>query len=111
MSRSPAERITDILDAIDRCQGYRTHLDDPDRGIAEMASDAILRNVSIIGEAVNHLPAEVTQARPDIDWTAIVGMRHVLVHQYFGIDPSIVVDVVDADLIPLAQALRNMDTA
>jgi hypothetical protein len=46
VSRSPAERITDILDAIDRCQGYLTHLDDPDSGIAEMASDAILRNVA-----------------------------------------------------------------
>lgn len=72
-----------------------------------MAFDAVLRNIAVIGEAVNHLPADVTGAHPEIDWTAIVGMRHILVHQYFAIDPAILTDVMDQDLVPLARALSE----
>ena len=46
-----------------------------------MAFDAALRNISVIGEAANHLPAEITTAHPEIDWPAIIGMRNILVHQ------------------------------
>ena len=38
-----------------------------------MAFDAALRNIAVIGEAANHLSAEVTDAHPDIDWPAIIG--------------------------------------
>ena len=72
-----------------------------------MAEDAIERNLQIIGEAVNHLPAEITDAHPEIGWPQIRGFRNILVHQYFGVDVDVVRDVVDAHLPPLAEALRN----
>lgn len=51
MSRDPARRIEDVLEAVERCQRYVQALDDgADR---EMAEDAIERNLQIIGEAVN----------------------------------------------------------
>lgn len=53
-----------------------------------MAEDAIERNLQIIGEAANHLPAEVADAHPEIAWPQIRGFRNILVHQYFGIDSS-----------------------
>lgn len=49
-----------------------------------MAEDAIERNVQIIGEATNHLPAEITDAHPEIGWPQIRGFRDILIHQYFG---------------------------
>lgn len=46
-----------------------------------MAADAVERNLQIIGEAVARLPATVTDARPEIGWPAIRGMRKILVHK------------------------------
>lgn len=31
--------------------------------------------------------------RPEIAWTRIVGLRHLLVHHYFGVDEEIVWDL------------------
>jgi uncharacterized protein with HEPN domain len=107
MSRSANERIGDILEAIDKCQRFQSRLSDPDPVVAEMAFDAALRNIAVIGEAANHLPNEVTNAHPDIDWPAIIGMRNILVHQYFGVDAVLVERVVERNLTPLADALRR----
>lgn len=76
-----------------------------------MAEDAIERNLQIIGEAVNHLPAEVTDVHSEIAWPQIRGFRNILVHEYFGVDVDIVRDVVESHLPPLAEALRGHLTA
>jgi uncharacterized protein with HEPN domain len=70
-----------------------------------MALSAILREIGIVGEAVNALPDELTARRPEIPWRQIAGMRNFLVHEYFNIDKSIVVDVIKNDLDPLAVAV------
>lgn len=108
MSRGPSQRITDVLDSIERCQRYVTFLGDrADDDLVGMAEDAIERNLQIIGEAVNHLPAEIVDAHPAIAWPQIRGFRNILVHQYFGVDAEIVRDVVETHLPPLAEALRG----
>lgn len=106
MSRSADQRIDDALEAIERCQRYIVALID-DAGDPEMAEDAIERNLQIIGEAVNHLSDEITDAHPEIAWPQIRGFRNILVHQYFGVDVDVVRDVVEAHLPPLAAALRS----
>ncbi|WP_165399690.1 hypothetical protein [Janibacter limosus] len=47
MSRSDADRVSDIRSAIPRCRSYEEHLGLPDLG--QMASDAVLRNLAVIG--------------------------------------------------------------
>jgi len=106
VSRDTTQRIADVLDAIDRCQRYVVALTD-DPGTAEMAEDAIERNLQIIGEAVNHLPQGIVSAHPEIPWPQIRGFRNILVHQYFGVDIDVVRDVVVRYLPPLAEALRS----
>lgn len=90
--------------------GYVAALDG-DADMVEMAEDAIERNLQMIGEAVNHLPAEITDAHPEIAWPQIRGFRNILVHQYFGVDVDVVRDVVETHLPPLAEALRGRVTA
>lgn len=106
MSRDTGQRIADVLVAIERCRRYVAALDG-DGDVVDMAEDAIERNLQIIGESVNHLPAEITDAHPEIAWPQIRGFRNILVHQYFGVDVDVVRDVVDAHLPPLAEALRS----
>lgn len=57
MSRGAGDRFTDILAAIERCRRYQERFTDPDPTTVDMARDAILRNLAVIGEAVRSLPA------------------------------------------------------
>ncbi|WP_277050291.1 HepT-like ribonuclease domain-containing protein [Ruania albidiflava] len=110
MSRGPSQRIEDVLAAIERCQRYVVALSG-DADLVDMAEDAIERNPEIVGEAVTHLPEEITRAHPEIEWTQIRGFRNILAHQYFGVDVEVVRDVVQIHLPPLADALRGHATA
>lgn len=64
MSRSDQQRLDDIRRAVERCLTYRSHLDSPEFG--EMAYDAVLRNLAVIGEAVKALPPDIKAAHPDV---------------------------------------------
>lgn len=100
MSRDAGQRVADILHAVDRCQRYASALASESQDLVDMAEDAIERNLQIIGEAANHLPAEIA-------WPQIRGFRNILVHHYFGVDADIVHEVVERYLPPLAEALRQ----
>ena len=106
MTRSIQQRIEDILESIDRCRRYAISLDSADRDLVDMAEDAVERNLQIIGEAVAQLPAEITEAHPEIAWPQIRGFRNILVHKYFGVDVDTVRDVIETHLPPLEAALR-----
>lgn len=57
MSRGPDQRIADILEAIERCQSYLDALSSGS-DVAQMAEDAIERNLQIIGEAAKSSAAK-----------------------------------------------------
>lgn len=107
MSRSAPERLADILAAVDRTLSYRPRLDDSDPVVAAMAYDAVLRNLAVIGEAVRALPEEVKARAPEVPWPSIAGLRNVVVHEYFRVEPDVVKDVIDGDLTALADAVRS----
>jgi len=107
VTRSDQERFSDILHAIRRCQDYRPYLGGAD-GFASMAYDAVLRNLAVIGEAVRSLPDESRERMPDVPWAAIAGLRNIVVHEYFRVNPDLIIDIVDQQLGPLAERLGNL---
>jgi len=70
--------------------------------------DAVIRNFEIIGEAANRLPDEYKDAHPEIDWFRIRGFRNRIVHDYFGIDYSIVWQIKENYLPILIANLRQL---
>jgi uncharacterized protein with HEPN domain len=106
VTRSDQERFADILAAIQRCQTYEPYLGSGE--FASMAYDAVLRNLAVIGEAVRSLPSETRDAMPEVPWVAIAGLRNVVVHEYFRVNPDLILDIVDHQLAPLADRLRDL---
>jgi uncharacterized protein with HEPN domain len=56
----------------------------------ELVADGVTRNLTIIGEAVRHVPEDVQTRYPDLPWRLIRDMRNVLIHDYPAIDLEIV---------------------
>ena len=67
--------------------------------------NATLRSLEILGEAAKHIPPEVRDQLPDVEWSRIVGMRNVLAHDYSGVSMKIVWDVVQNKIPDLERNL------
>jgi len=59
---------------------------------------AVLRGLEIIGEAAKNLSREFKKNYPRIPWKEISGMRDKLIHQYFGVNLSLVWETVKTKL-------------
>lgn len=106
MTRSDDDRLADILRAIERCQAYESYLGSDEFG--SMAYDAVLRNLAVIGEAVRSLPRATRERLPGIPWAAIAGLRNVVVHEYFRVNPELVLNIVEHQLAPLAEKIHAL---
>ena len=65
----------------------------------ETLKRAIVRSLSIIGEATKKIPADVKIKWNSIQWKNMAGMRDRLIHDYMGVNYMIVWDVVQ-NIIP-----------
>jgi uncharacterized protein with HEPN domain len=104
MTRRDAERLSDILAAID---AIRAHLARGDLSDG-LVYDAVRARLIEIGEAVKGIDAGVLSAAPEIAWPDIAGMRDRLAHRYFDTSHAIVRSTVEVDLPPLEAAVRRL---
>jgi uncharacterized protein with HEPN domain len=86
MNKDPFLFIDHILASIDAITKYIENVSKEDFFNSEKTQDAICRRLEIIGEAANKLDSEFTEQYPNIPWSKIVGMRNLLIHEYFNVD-------------------------
>ncbi len=70
---------------------------------------AVIREFEVIGEAVKHLPNEITGAYSQIAWRDIVDFRNMLIHEYFGVDFEIIFNTIQNDLPLLYEAIQSIE--
>lgn len=103
--RRDNERLEDILTAIAAIERYvqqgRSAFDEQ-----ELIQVWVAYHLQMIGEAANSLSAGLKAQHPDIPWIQIIGLRNLLVHEYFRIDPQILWDITQTDLQPLKAAIQ-----
>lgn len=68
----------------------------------------IIHYIQIAGEAANQLSDSIMKDHQEIPWKGIIGMRNVLVHQYFGLDLDEIWDTVSADLPVLKVKIQEL---
>lgn len=109
MSKRPVELLVDdICEAIDRAEQYIKGISFDAFSKDQKTIDAVVRNLEIIGEAANRLPDEFKEKHSDIKWNKVVGLRHRIVHEYFGIDVAIIWQILQKDLPSLRQTLSGI---
>ena len=100
--------IQDILDALEAIRVYTKGMKFPDFVADRRTVDAVIRNLTVIGEAAAHIPNEVCDEYTDIPWTDMRAMRNFVVHEYFGVSDLIVWDTVTRNLPSLHEPLERI---
>jgi len=102
---SDSDRLEDILEAIEQIEKYaikgRNIFDSE-----ELIQTWIIHHIQIIGEATRRLSEQIRSSYPDIPWSAIIGMRHILVHDYFGVDLEEVWSTAEKDIPNLKAKIK-----
>lgn len=99
--------LLDILEALSKIEKYAS------RGEKAFCEDDLIQvwiiyYIQVAGEAANQLSDSIKNQRPDIPWKAIIGMRNVLVHQYFGLDLGEIWDTAANDLPLLKTKIQEL---
>jgi uncharacterized protein with HEPN domain len=98
----------DIIESIRRIREYTQGISLEALKTDTKTLDAVVRNLEIIGEAARSIPEQVRLAHPGIDWKNIIGLRNILVHEYFGIDAEIIWDIVQNKLESLRESTQRI---
>ena len=108
MSLSAPEYIRHMLDEIDYILNRISNMDYESFVRDETLKRAFVRSVEVIGEASKKLPENIKAMQPEIEWRKVSGMRDRLIHDYFGVDYTIVWDVASNKLPDLREKLHDL---
>ena len=106
--REPKLLISDILESARKIVDYTNGQTFEDFIKDSKTVDAVIRNFEIIGEAANRLPEEFKNQFSEVDWLRIRGFRNRIVHDYFGIDYSIVWNIKESFLPEMIAQLQPL---
>ncbi|MBI2137783.1 DUF86 domain-containing protein [Candidatus Woesearchaeota archaeon] len=72
----------------------------------DKTSSAVVRKLEVIGEAAKQIPEKIRRKHADIPWQEMAGMRDRLIHAYFGIDYTLVWDVIFNELPRVKESMK-----
>jgi uncharacterized protein with HEPN domain len=103
--RDDRARLIDMMEAITSIERY-TVLGKVRFFEDELVRTFIVHQLQILGEAACKLSSDLWANHAEVPWPKVLGMRHVLVHDYFRVSYDIVWDVVEFDLPALKAQIK-----
>ena len=101
-------RLIHIQEAISGLLGYVEKVEYEAFDQDPMRLDACLRKLEVIGEAANHLSESLQTAHSHIAWGKVVGLRNLLIHQYFRVDSEIIWNIIQHDILLFQQQIEHL---
>lgn len=101
--------IEDIISSCNKILNYTENISEEAFKSDDKTIDAVIRNFEIIGEASNKLSESFKEENPKIDWFKMTGLRNRLIHDYMGIDLSIIWSVIQHYLKSLKKELEDIN--
>jgi len=101
-------RLQHVLDAIEEIETYLLGIEFKVFIDNSMMRFACIKQMETIGEASNHISDELKSKFTTIEWAQIVGMRNVFIHEYFGIDSSLVWEIIKNDIPELKEKIKTI---
>jgi uncharacterized protein with HEPN domain len=110
------ERLESILEALERVPRRFATIRSPQDFVASEEGrehlDSICMVLLSVGEAFRQIDektkGEFLSQYPQIPWRAVIGMRHVLAHDYFNVNKEVIFNTCEMQIIPLMNTIRHM---
>jgi uncharacterized protein with HEPN domain len=101
-------RIADIIEAIKNVLDITREMNYELFQRDKKSLQAVLYNLVVIGEAARRLPEEVINKYPSIPWREMGDRRNIVIHEYFGVDNTILWETIKHELPPLVDNLKDI---
>ena len=108
MDKDDSVFLRHVLNAIRQINEYLNGINKDKFMQDKKTQDAVIRELTIIGEAVNNISEEFKNKHKSVDWPRITGLRNVVVHKYFGVDLDIVWGIWMKDIPELEKELKPL---
>jgi uncharacterized protein with HEPN domain len=102
-------RLRHMREAIEKVLRYAAGMDEEQFHAAQQTVEAVVWNLTVLGEAARHIPQEIVDAHPEIPWPQMRGIRNRVIHGYDQINWKIIWNVVKLELPPLVPLLEQID--
>lgn len=109
------ETLNNIKMAIERLEERSENIHSVDDYLSSPSGmeklDAACMVLIALGESVKTLDKltekQLLPSYPSIDWKGVMGVRDIIAHHYFEVDPDAVFNIIQKDLAPLKQAIND----
>lgn len=108
MSKEPTEYLRHIADECLYILSVSSDLSKGEFMADETLKRALVRSLEIIGEATKKIPVDFKLKWASIQWKNMTGMRDRLIHDYMGVNYSIVWDVVKNKIPDLSDQIQEV---
>lgn len=108
MTRDPRDFIADMLAYADKAQSFVAGMSYEQFEADERTQLAVIHSLLVVGEAARRIPADLQAQCPDVPWREVIGMRHVLAHDYFRVRLKVVYDTAVIFVPKLLVALQSI---
>ena len=86
--------LLDISEACEKIFRFTENMNYSEFTSDDRTSDAVIRNLEVIGEAANHLPETFISSHAEIGWSNAIAVRNRVIHKYFGVDYAILWNIL-----------------
>ena len=105
---SDKARLQHILDAIYEVESYTSTITFDEFSRSSEKKFASVKQLEIIGEAAGKITRETKSCYPEVEWTKIIALRNILVHEYYVIDENILWNIITEDLSELKEQIISL---
>lgn len=100
-------RVSDALAAIRRIEDHASAGREEFEG-NELLQVWFLYHLAVVGEALRAMSSDFQNAHPGINWPGWTGLRNIVIHQYFRVNPARIWDTVERELPALKMYLASI---
>ncbi len=108
MSDDDAAWLVDMLLACEKIERFVRGVDGAAFLGDELRQEAILRQLTVLGEAAKNVSSELRAAHRDIPWQDIGRFRDLVVHRYRRLQLAKVWEIVTEDVVTLKRQLEPL---